>query len=167
PTDRKHLSYLATTKQGRRIYLNRSAVDADQLIILAGRRYDPLLGVSGCEGALFPGVSDAATMREEGNRLSLDVPGPEAWPVRREAAEVSWLLGAPFAVQIIEGEGDDITHVVTGPVSTTGEGQRLLNESWHMTVPSSPETVVASVSGDPSRCDFANLAAAFSSAARV
>jgi nickel-dependent lactate racemase len=137
------------------------------LVILTGRRYDPVLGISGCEGALFPGVSDAATMREEGNRLSLAVPGPEAWPVRREAAEVSWLLGAPFVVQIIEGEGDDIAHVVAGPVSTTAEGQRLLDESWHMNVPSPAETVVASVSGNPNRCDFADLAAAFSSAARA
>ena len=42
PADRKKLSYLATTRQGRRIYLNRSAVDADQLIVLSrdavGRR---------------------------------------------------------------------------------------------------------------------------------
>jgi nickel-dependent lactate racemase len=167
PTDRKHLSYLATTKQGKRVYLNRSAVDADQLVILSGRRYDPLLGVGGCEGALYPGVSDEATIHEGGNHLSLAVPGTEAWPVRREAAEVSWLLGAPFVVQIIEGEGDEIAHVVAGPVSSSAEGQRLLDSSWHMRIPASVDTVVAAVSGDPGRCGFAEMAAALSCAARI
>ena len=28
PADRKHLAYLATTRSGQRIYLNRTAVDA-------------------------------------------------------------------------------------------------------------------------------------------
>src|SRR5262249_55596636 len=47
PADRKKLSYLATTKQGRRIYLNRSAVDADQLVVLSRVSYDPVLGYFG------------------------------------------------------------------------------------------------------------------------
>src|ERR1700682_636021 len=106
PTDRKHLSYLAATKQGKRVYLNRTAVDADQLILLSGRRYDPVLGVSGCEGALYPTVSDEATLHDITDRVSLDPPGEDVWPLRKEAAEVAWLLGAPFVVQIIEGEGD-------------------------------------------------------------
>jgi nickel-dependent lactate racemase len=167
PTNRKHLSYLATSKQGKRVYLNRSAVDADQLVILSSRRYDPLLGVAGCEGALFPGVSDEATIRDGGNHLSLEVPGTETWPTRCEAIEVSWLLGAPFAVQIIEGEGDGIAHVVAGPVSSTSEGQRLLDASWHMHIPASVDTVVAAISGDPGRCGFAEMATALACAARV
>jgi nickel-dependent lactate racemase len=167
PTDRKHLSYLAATKQGKRVYLNRTAVDADQLILLSGRRYDPVLGVSGCEGALYPSVSDEATLREITGRVSLDAPGEEAWPVRKEAAEVAWLLGAPFVVQVIEGAGDEIVHVVAGPVNTSVEGQRLLDERWRMSVPQPAETVIASVSGDPGRCRFEDLAGALVCAARV
>src|SRR5438094_2030669 len=64
PTNRQHLSYLATTRQGRRLYLNRTAVDAHQLIVLAHRGYDPLLGYSGAEGAIYPALSDEATRQE-------------------------------------------------------------------------------------------------------
>src|SRR5437588_504012 len=71
PSDRKHLSYLATTRRGRRIYLNRTAVDADQLVVLARRSYDPLLGYAGSEGSLFPALSDEATLKEMGSHLSL------------------------------------------------------------------------------------------------
>src|SRR5439155_3586898 len=35
PANRKKLSYLATTRNGRRLYLNRTAVDAEQLIVLS------------------------------------------------------------------------------------------------------------------------------------
>jgi hypothetical protein len=70
-------------------------------------------------------------------------------------------------VQVIEGQGDEIVHVVAGPVSTGAEGQRLLDERWRMSVPQPAETVIASVSGDPSRCRFEDLAGALVCAARV
>src|SRR5437660_7119585 len=92
PSDRRHLSYLATTRRGRRIYLNRSAVDADQLVVLARRGYDPLLGYSGSEGALYPALADEATRQEMNAKLTMAPPAAQPWPVRREAAEVAWLL---------------------------------------------------------------------------
>src|SRR5438105_5418983 len=86
-SNRKKLSYLATTRKGRRLYLNRTAVDADQLIVLAGRGYDPLLGYSGAAGALFPTLSDEETKQQWATELRNDVPNEELWPVRREAEE--------------------------------------------------------------------------------
>ena len=50
PGDRNHLAYLATTKAGKRVYLNRSAVDADQLVVLTRPHFDPVLGYAGAEG---------------------------------------------------------------------------------------------------------------------
>jgi nickel-dependent lactate racemase len=167
PKDRKHLSYLATTKQGKRIYLNRTAVDADQLVILSRRRYDPVLGITGCEEALYPGISDEATMRDAVTQSSRVVPGTEDSATHRKAAEVAWLLGAPFLVQVIEGEGDTIAQVVAGSLDSTAEGQRLLDASWHMHVPALVDTVVAGISGDPGRCGFTEMAAALASSARV
>lgn len=166
PHDRRHLSYLAMTKQGRRIYLNRTVVDADQVVVLAGRHCDPVLGYAGAAGALYPGLSDEATLQETGSRLSLETEGhPSA--VSKEAAEVAWLLGAPFLVQIIEGAGEDIAHVVAGMADTSGEGQRLLEERWRVTAEEPADTVIATLTGDPARLDFADLAQALASAARV
>jgi len=54
PGDRRKLSYLAATKKGKRIYLNRTIVDADQTVLLTRRNYDPLLGVSGAEAVSIP-----------------------------------------------------------------------------------------------------------------
>jgi nickel-dependent lactate racemase len=167
PSNRRQISYLATTRQGRRLYLNRTAVDADQLIVLSGRRYDPLLGYGGAAGLLYPALSDDATRQEMYDHLSLAIPGTAPWPVRREAEEVAWLLGAPFFVQIIEGAAEDIVHVVAGLADTGGEAQRLLDARWRGTVEHRAETVIAGLSGDPARHGFAELASALATAARV
>jgi nickel-dependent lactate racemase len=164
---RKKLSYLATTRRGRRLYLNRTAVDADQLIVLAGRGYDPLLGYSGSVGALFPALCDEETKQQMSESLSNDVPDTEPWPIRREAEEVAWLMGAPFMVQVIEGSGQEIVHVIGGLADTGGEGERLLNDRWRMSVSRPADMVVAGISGDPARHGFAELASALACAARV
>jgi nickel-dependent lactate racemase len=166
PHDRRHLSYLATTKRGRRIYLNRTVVDADQVVVLAGRHYDPVLGYAGAAGALYPGLSDETTLQETGAHVSAATEGRPS-PVGREAAEVAWLLGAPFLVQIIEGAGEDIAHVVAGPADTSALGQRLLEERWRVIVDEQADTVVATLTGDPARHNFADLAQALAGAARV
>jgi len=167
PADRKRLSYLATTRKGRRIYLNRTVVDADQVVVLARRRYDPVLGHAGSEGSLYPALSDEATRKELAGRLTAKVPGEESWPVHREAEEVAWLLGAPFIVQVIEGAGDDLIEVLGGLADSGVEGQRLLDARWRMTAERLADTVIASVSGDPAHHDFADLAQALAAAARV
>jgi nickel-dependent lactate racemase len=167
PGDRRRHAYLATTKQGRRVYLNRTAVDADQLVVLTGRGYDPLLGYAGAAGALYPALSDEATRKEMAGRLSLNVPGATPWPVRQEAAEVAWLLGAPFLVQIIEGSGAEIAQVVTGSMDSAAEGQRLLDARWRVQLDEPVPIVVVGMAGDPGRHTFAELAQALMCAARV
>lgn len=166
-TNRKKLSYLATTKKGRRLYLNRTAVDADQLVVLSSRRYDPLLGYSGSEGAIYPPLSDEETRQEMCGRLSMNAPGKTSWPARQEAVEAAWLLGAPFFVQVIEGARDAILNIVGGLTDTSGEGQRLLDARWRTTVDQPADSVLASLAGDPSHHDFATMARALASAARV
>jgi nickel-dependent lactate racemase len=167
PDDRNLLSYLATTREGKRLYMNRTLVDADQIVVLSGRRYDTLLGVGGAAGALYPALSDAATRDAMKERRNLAAPDARPWPTRTEAVETAWLLGAPFFVQVIEGSGDEWVHVVAGSVDASAEGERLLGSRWHRTVPRPADVVLAGVGGDPARQTFADLAAAAHAASRV
>lgn len=167
PEDRRRLSYLATTKQGRRVYLNRTAVDADQLVLLTRRTYDPLLGYGGAEAALYPGLSDETTRREVGARLETQAPGREPWPLHAEAGEIAWLLGAPFLVQVIEGSDGQVAHVLGGPVASSTEGQRLLDQRWRIEAERAPEVVIATLIGDPANHSADEVARAAFAAARV
>jgi nickel-dependent lactate racemase len=167
PADRRRLAYLATTRQGRRIYLNRTAVEADQVVVLSRCGYDPLLGYTGGVGALYPALGDEATLREAGAQLSVATPEASTWPLRKEATEVAWLLGAPFFLQVIEGTGDQIEHVVGGLVDSSAEAERLLEARWRMRVAEPADTVIAAINGPAERAGFPELARAAMAAARV
>jgi nickel-dependent lactate racemase len=167
PGDRKKLSYLAATKEGHRIYLNRTLVDADQAIVLTGRGYDPLLGYSGGVGSIYPGLADAESVRNLVPKLSPQTPPDGSWPVQAEAAEVAWLLGSPFFVHVIQGAGDEIDRVVAGFADTAGEGADRLNDRWKAAAGEAADMVVVTLSGDPERHDFAALARAAATGARA
>lgn len=167
PSERRHLSYLATTRQGRRIYLNRTVVDADQVVVLSGRGYDPLLGYGGAEGLLYPGLSTEETRKASWGHLSMQVPGQEPWPWRREAVEVAWLLGVPFLVQLIPGRAESIHALLSGPVETSALGQRLLDAQWRVEVDRACDVAVAAMAGNPAGHTFADFGRALACAARV
>ncbi len=165
PADRRNVSYLATTRAGRRIYLNRTLVDADQLVVVGTAGYDPLLGYGGGLGDVFPRLSDEATRTELLGKPSDSVPGVKPWPASQEANEVGWLLGMPFLVQVVEGAGNSVAHVLAGSAAAvTEEAHRLLNHYWRVTVDRFADLVVAGVSG---RQTFANVTRATACAARV
>jgi nickel-dependent lactate racemase len=165
--DRKKLAYLATMRQGRRLYLNRTVVDADQTVVLTKRGYDSHLGYAGAAEAIFPTLSDEATLRELRGQLSLAAPGGEPWKLQREAAEAVWLLGVPFLVQVIEGADGTVLHILGGPAESSAAGEKLLDERWRVELDEPADVVIAGISGDPARHSFTDLARAFGAAARV
>jgi nickel-dependent lactate racemase len=163
PADPKKLAYLATTRGGRRLYLNRSLVEADFVILLTGRRFDPYAGYAGAESALFPALSNEETRAALAGEFSTSAPEAS----KGEAAEIAWLLGMPFLVQVIEGAGDSVQEVVAGLLDSGAEGIRRQDSRWRGQVTEEPETVIAGVSGEPTSITFLDLAKAAATAARV
>jgi nickel-dependent lactate racemase len=167
PAERKHLSYLATTKKGRRVYLNRTLLDADQIISISGRRYDPMLGYSGCEGSIYPALSDRESLQAAADELTTAVPTIEPSGVRAEAAEVAFLLSSTIYLQAIESAGDGIEQLCAGLHSSGAHGVRLLDDRWRFTLGSPVDVVLAAVGCHANRLDFAAVARAAACAARA
>ena len=167
PEDREKLAYLATTKAGRRIYLNRTLVEADFAVVLSGRRFDPTFGYAGAEAAIFPALGEAEALAAMVGKFSFDPPSTEPTEVRAEAIEVTRLLGMPFLIQVIEGAGDAVHEVIAGLPDSTAEGVRRQNIRWRATIAEQPDLVVAAVAGLPGHIDFLALASALANAARV
>jgi nickel-dependent lactate racemase len=167
PADRNRLAYLATTKAGKRVYLNRSAVDADQLVVLTGPHFDAVLGYAGAEGTVYPALSDTETRTQADAKVTLAALTDHAGHFRREAGEVSWLLGAPFYVQVIEGPGDQIVQILAGSSDSAPDGRRWLDRCWRATVAAPADLVIATIGGDPARHDVTDMARALACAARV
>ncbi|MBX9679178.1 MAG: lactate racemase domain-containing protein [Gemmataceae bacterium] len=165
--DRKKLSYLASTREDHRIYLNRRVVDADQTVVLTRRAFDPLTGYLGGELALYPTLSELPHPTERTLHWKERTPKVGPSHAGQEAAEVAWLLGVPFFVQAVEGPGGSVLQIMGGPPESCREGERVLDRFWRREVAEAAEVVVASLTGDPGRLTFADLARALANAARV
>ncbi len=164
PDDRGKLSYLASTEQGRRLYLNRSLIDADQTILLCGRRYDAQFQPIGCEQAVFPALSDRVTRQAIAESERRAKPH-DRQTLRQEAREVLWLLGTPVLVQVIEDGADQIRGVLVGLSDTQREGQLLLDERWHLETSEPVDCVLVPLLESQQRIGFAEVARALAVAA--
>ena len=167
PAEVQKVAYLAATSEGRRVYLNRTVVEADFVVVLAGRRYDPHCAYAGAQNALFPALSNEETRAEFLGEFTSAAPDGTTETEVAEAAETAWLLGTPFFVQVIEGEGDTVQDVVAGVIDSGAEGVRKQDARWRSTVDREADTVIAAVSGDPARVTFLDLAKAAANAARA
>ncbi len=136
PADSKKHAYLATTKTGRRVYLNRTLLDAEYSVYLmrAGSHLP------------FPELSNEETRADNGAKADIE--------------EIRWLLGAPFLVQVVEGAGDEIQANVAGLAESRAEAERIRAERWDAEVKETADLVIATLSGAKERIDFADLAAA-------
>ncbi len=167
PENREKLAYLATTKAERRVYLNRKIVEADLLVVLSRRGFDPKLGYSGAGAFLFPQFSDAETIAGYPKEFETAKRPEEPNPLRAETKEILKLLGAPFLVQVIECQGDTVAEVLVGLPASSSDGIASVKKHWLGKIPHKADLVVAAVSGSSGRLTFRNLATAAATARRA
>lgn len=172
PDDRARIAYLASTKAGRRVYLNRSLTDADVVVPVGLLRHDPDAGYRGPWSLLFPGLSDRSTMRalRDAAGAGLSESGRHRREARLdEAAEVSWLLGSQFHLGIVPAASGVLEVIAGRDAAVRDRGIAAIDRSWTMRAPERAELVVAGV-GFPGDTDgpsstLEDLAAALETAA--
>jgi nickel-dependent lactate racemase len=163
--NRDRLSYLAATQKGRRVYINRTVVDADQVVVLARAGYDWSRGFTGATTAIFPALSDQATRQEFAALSESFADGKAAEMFLQEGEESAWLLGAPFFIQVIEGAGDAVAQIVAGASNSLDEGHKQVEAFWSFPEDHEASLVIAQVTGAPERLGLPELAAAAAKAA--
>jgi lactate racemase len=170
PNDRNQMMYLAATKEGRRIYLNRSVIDADVVIPVGRLGFDPIMGYRGPWSVIFPGLSDHETMQAYRGRLkgaALDEPADGRRPGLDESFEVSWLLGSAFHIGIVPA-ASAIAQVLAGrETSVREQGIASVDRSWRMEADSRAELVVVGIGGRGSEATLDDLAQGLANATRL
>ncbi len=158
PHDRGRLSYLAATKDGLRVYLNRNVVDAE-LVILAGRvDFDPILNFAGTSSGFYPGLVDADARRAFRSLIHQPITRDIQQAARRQADEIAWLLGVQFAIQLVAGSREEAIAVLAGECAAVQrEGQRRLQDAWRRRAARRPELVIAAISGSSRSQSFDDL----------
>jgi hypothetical protein len=167
PTDRDHLAYLATTRAGRRIYLNRSLTDADVVVPIGEFRFEPGLGCRGPWSVLFPALSDQETRREFAGSSTMSASADSSGRAfdGDEAFEVNWLLGSQFSLGLVPGRSG-FAEVIAGlGTSVRDQGVAAVERDWRFQAESRAELVVAGVGRPGSRTGLEELVAAITAAA--
>jgi hypothetical protein len=167
PADRTSLAYLAASKAGKPIYLNRAIDDADVVLPIGCLRLDGALGYIGLHGGLFPAFSD------EDTQARFRAPSSTDWPAhqrrrREEADEAAWLLGVHFTLQIVPGPGDTILHILAGESDAVlNRGRQLCEAAWLYRVPRRASLVVATIEGGQDQQTWDNFARALFAASQA
>jgi hypothetical protein len=146
PDDGKALAYLAATRDGTRIYLNRHLTDAD-VVIPAGRLgYDPIEGYRGPWSAFFPALGNREAMQAHRARLHEDPPGRVS-PRRHleEPFEVNWLLGTQFHVGVVPGVTGTVALIAGLAESVRERGIEAIDRHWNYQAPASAQCVVTGI----------------------
>lgn len=168
PDDRARIAYLASTREGRRVYLNRSLTDADVVVPVGLLRYDPDAGYRGPWSVLFPGLSDRPTMqamRAGAGSAPTDADRARHRAQLEESSEVSWLLGSQFYLGIVPSARGVLEVVAGRDEAVRHRGIEAVDRSWSLRAPSRAELVVAGVGGSGPAATIEDLAAALETAA--
>jgi hypothetical protein len=168
PDDRNHLAYLASTAEGRRVYLNRLLTDADVVVPVGRLAYDAVLGYRGPWSVLFPLLSDRATQHSFRGIAGDDWPDrTQPSPALGESAEVSWLLGSQFHLGILAGTQGPAEAVAGHESAVRAEGAECLDRAWTFEAERRADLVLVGI-GQPGRpATLDHLAVGLTNAARL
>lgn len=100
----ENIRELGRTTAGTSIFLNRDFAEADLRIVISEVKPDLLIGYSGFNSVVFPGLSSlgsiASSMRNPLNRKQKPT-SPQVGPLSQESKDVSQLLKLDFAISIV------------------------------------------------------------------
>jgi nickel-dependent lactate racemase len=168
PAESGGMAYLATTREGRRIYLNRYLTDADVVIPVGRLGYDPILGYRGPWSLLFPGLGDQESAASYRHRLTDDPPGRIAPRIRlEEPFEVSWLLGTQFHLGLLPGVSGLVEAVAGLAEPVRDRGIQSVDENWLFQPPARAECVVAGIGASGMDAGIAELVEGLVTASRL
>lgn len=160
-------AYLAATREGFPVYLNRAIGDADVFLPIGMQRLDDALDERGVHGGWFPAFSN----REA--QLRHQSPGNVTWQAhrrrrRQETDEAAWLLGVRLVIQVLPGPAGTVAGVWCGDadevVRVAGQACR---ELWLREVERPAELVIATLDAAAGEQSWQQLARALAMASRA
>jgi hypothetical protein len=168
PDDPSQLAYLSSTKDGRRVYLNKYLTDADIVVPIGTLGYDGTLGYRGPWSVIFPGLSDRETLtRYQG--LAAEGPPDREKPSSSllESSEVGWLLGCQFQIGVLAGHSG-VSKVIAGLDSAVmSEGAKAIDDAWTFRVDDRADVVVVGIGEPHEPTTLDNLALGILTATRL
>lgn len=168
PDTQGSLSLLASSHDGKPVYMNRTLLDADLVVPIGCLRPETAIGYYGRYGGLFPTFADLQTQQRFRKPAAPGMTNKAARAHRKESEEVGWLMGTQFTVQALPGGGGKLLGLLAGETREVFRvGRAAYDAAWHFRLPRRASLVVASVSGGAEQQTWDNLAQALAAASHV
>jgi nickel-dependent lactate racemase len=160
-------AYVAATRQGRPLYVNRAIGEADVVIPVGPLQLDDAPGYRGVHGSWFPLFSNLET------QLRHQSPGNLEWKTHQrrrqeETSEAAWLLGVQMTLQVLPGPHGSVAGVYFGAAEEVSrQGARACGELWSHEVDRPADLVIASLDSDSEAQSWRHIAQALGAALPV
>lgn len=167
PQDDSAHIYLAATREGRPVYINRALGDADVVIPVGVLRLDTAADYRGIHTGWFPTFSNLETQHR------FQSPGNHEWQThqrrrRSETDEAGWLLGVHLVVQVLPGASGEIAGVWCGESeSVARHGNLACREVWSFELERPANLAIAILDADPARQTWRQVARCLATASRA
>ncbi len=149
PGDRTHVSYVASSTSGERLYLNRHLAEADLIITVGFTRFDPSLGVRGTSSCLFPAFTDTETLVRTGFATTPDDITSTVQARRQLVDELGWLTGTQFTLQLIHGPQGPLQVLAGQPDQVFEQSGKLNQKLWSITLDEPADAILTSIPAGP------------------
>jgi nickel-dependent lactate racemase len=158
PADRRTLAYLAANDAGEPILIHRALHEADLVLPIGCLHGDRTPGYYGIHSAVYPAFSDAKTLARFRSHEAWDGHGDRHRQLAGESAQVAWLLGINFTIQIVPAGAERIMHVVAGQSDAVRRrGRQLYRDIWSGLAARQASLVIAAIEGGPGEQTWENL----------
>jgi hypothetical protein len=168
PETQGKLALLASSHDGKPVYLNRTLLDADLVVPIGCLRDASTIGYHGRYGGLFPAFADAKTQQRFRKPAVPRMQRQTTMIQREEIDEVGWLLGTRFTVQAVPGGNGRLLKVLSGEIHEVFRaGDAEYEAAWRWSFPRRASLVLAAISGGAEQQTWENLAQALVAASKI
>lgn len=159
--DEANLTYMGKTSAGTPVYLNKTAVEADKVILTGGIIYHFMAGFGGGRKSVLPGIAGLKTIQAshllcmapcEGEGLNYAASSGITYgnPGHEDMMEIAAFLKPDFLLNIVPTPAGDYAGVFAGNwVSAWMKGCQLVKEIYGITIEQEADIVIATAGGYP------------------
>lgn len=165
PADRRQLAYLAASKSGEAIFVNRALHEADVVLPIGCLRADDAAGYFGIHSSVYPVFSDTKTLQKFRGFATLEESGSRRHELCDDVDYAAWLLGVNFTIQLVPASGGCVLEVLAGECEAVRQrGRELFHSTWSCTASNGASLVVAAIEGDADQQTWENVGRAIHAA---
>ncbi len=164
--DKDNLTHLGTTKVGTPVYINKTAMDCDHIILTGCCTYHPFVGWGGGKKSILPGIAGFDTIQHNhfmclteeiggGQRHEVRNANFEGNPVHEDMIDTASFVDPSFMFNVIMGYDGKINHVVAGHwIEAHEKGCKIVEDLFGVPIPELGDLVIASQGGFPKDIEF-------------